>query len=165
MTATDPEFVPEDYEGLNPAQTTISNAELRKLRKDRQLRQELEARVAEMERREVFSRAGIPLDDPAARYFVKAYDGALDPEAIKTAAIEARILAPTNATADEIQGHQVAQNAAAGGVPTTVAPDYQAQLAELAKQRFAPSDEGAMQDHIRTIAQLAKAAGANIPIS
>lgn len=164
MPTPEPEFNPEDYEGLNPAQSTISNAELRKLRKDRERRQELEEKVAQLERREVFARAGIPVDDPGAKYFVKGYDGELTPEAIKAAAVEARILESQGATPAEVAGHQAAQAAAAGGTPPSIGPDYQARLAELAKKQFAPADDQGRAAHIAEITRLAKEAGANIPI-
>jgi len=42
-----------------------------------------------------FVRAGIDPTDAAAKYFVKGYDGDLSQEAIKQAAIEARLLSHT----------------------------------------------------------------------
>ena len=163
MSASEPEFHPDDY-GLQAQEVGIHPAELRKLRKEQQRREELERKVAELERRDIFARAGIPIDDPGARYFVKAYDGELTPEAIKAAAIEARILEVPGATPAEVAGHEAAQAAAAGGTPPTVAPDYQARLAELAKKRFAPSDDVGQKQHINDILALAKEAGARIPI-
>jgi hypothetical protein len=47
----------------------------------------------EQTRRELaFMRAGIPLDRPGITYFVKGYEGELEPEAIKAAAVEAGFL-------------------------------------------------------------------------
>lgn len=161
------EFVSEadlDDSG-QPRMVQMKRTDIRLLEKQAKKAREYEARLAEMERREAFMRAGVQVDDPAAKYFVKGYDGQLDPEAIRTAAIEARILAPTSASPGEIAAHEAAQAAAAGGTPPSVAPDFQARLAELSQQRFANTDEMAMQEHIRKIAALAKEAGANIPLS
>ena len=167
MSATEPEFNPEDYDGLQPKQTVIHRAELRKLRKADRENEENKARIAQLERRDVFSRAGIPLDDPGAPYFIKGYDGEMTPEAIKAAAVAARIpvagVAPP-ASPEEMAGHQAAQAAAQGGTPPGVAPDFQAKLAEMSKKHFAPADDVGRAAHIEAIRQLAKEAGANIPI-
>ena len=165
MSATEPEFNPEDYEGLNPKVTQIHPAELRKLRKAAEKAAELEAKLAEAERRETFALAGIPLDDPAARYFVKAYDGEMTPEAIKAAAVQARVIQGTQPTAEEIAGHQAAANAAAGAEPVGVGPNLQAQLAEMAKKQFGPADEVARQAHIAEIARLARENNLRIPVT
>lgn len=165
MSGTEPEFSPEDYEGLQPKQTLIHPAELRKLRKEAKENEENKARIAALERREAFARAGVPLDHPAADYLVRGYTGEMTPEAIKAEAIRLGILPSTAATPAEVAAHEAAAAAAAGGVPPSGAPDYAAQLAALAQERFAPADDQAMQAHITKIAQLAKEAGANIPLS
>lgn len=165
MSATEPEFNPEDYEGLNPKVTQIHPAELRKLRKEAEKARELEAKLAEAERRETFALAGIPLDDPAARYFVKAYDGEMTPEAIKAAAVQARVIQGTQASAEEIAGHQAAAAAAAGAEPVGVGPNLQAQLAEMAKKQFGPADDTARQAHMAEIARLARENNLRIPVT
>lgn len=163
----DDTFIPEadlDDSG-QPRMVQMKRTDIRLLEKQAKKAREYEAKLADMERERAFMTAGVPVDDPAAKYFVKGYDGPLDPDSIKTAAIEARIISPTSASQQEIAAHEAAQAAAAGGTPTTVAPDFQAELAEMAKKRFAVTDEEARQDHIREIAALAKKAGANIPLS
>ncbi len=161
MTATDPDatvpdFDPEDYEGLQPRQTAIHPAELRKLRKADKENAELKAQLAEANRREQFARAGIPIDDPAAKYFVRGYDGDLTAEAIRAAAVEARVIAGSPTTPEEIAAHQAAQAASAGGTPPSQAPDATAALAELARKQFAPGDDMARSAHIAEIARLAR---------
>lgn len=165
MSATEPEFHPEDFEGLNPAQTTIHNAELRKLRKAAKEAEEWKQKVAEMERRETFALAGVPLDDPAARYFVRGYDGEMTPEAIKAAAVQARIIQAPPTTPEEIAAHQAAANAAAGADPVGVGPNLQAQLAEMQRKQFGPNDDVARQAHIADIARLARENGIRIPLT
>src|SRR5581483_4089142 len=77
------------------------------------------AEAAELRRERAFRRAGIDPDDPAARYFVKGYDGDLDDlDSIKAAAIEARILQTAPVGADEQAAHQAVLNAAAGAQST-----------------------------------------------
>lgn len=51
-----------------------------------------------------FVKAGIDSADPMTKYFVKGYDGELSPDAIRAAAIEARLIQDTKAV-------QVAQEA------------------------------------------------------
>ena len=165
MSATEPEFNPEDYEGLNPKVTQIHPAELRKLRKEAEKAKDLEARLAEAERRETFALAGIPLDDPAARYFIKGYDGEMTPEAIKAAAVQARVIQGAQATPEEIAGHQAAQAAAAGAESVGVGPNLQAKLAEMAKREFGPADEVARQAHVAEIARLARENNLRIPLN
>lgn len=164
MSTSEPEFDPSDYEGLNPAQTTIHNAELRKLRKEAKEAQELKNQLAVLQREQLFARAGIPTDDPAAKYFVKGYDGPLDADAIRMAAIEARLIAATPANPQEVAGHQAAAAVASGATPPSVAPDFQARLAELSKKQFAPADDQGRQAHVAEIIALTKEAGARIPI-
>jgi ribosomal protein L12E/L44/L45/RPP1/RPP2 len=46
-----------------------------------------------IKRENAFMKAGIPMDDPMAKYFVKGYDGEITPEAIRSAAEEAQLIA------------------------------------------------------------------------
>jgi hypothetical protein len=43
-------------------------------------------------RENAFMKAGIPMDNPMAKYFVKGYDGEISPDAIRTAAEEAQLI-------------------------------------------------------------------------
>ncbi|MGA1753574.1 MAG: hypothetical protein ACO395_09515 [Pontimonas sp.] len=57
---------------------------------------ELKKQLAEAEavKREIaFIKAGVPMDNPVAKYFVKGYDGEVTPEAIRQAAEEANLIA------------------------------------------------------------------------
>ena len=163
MTATEPEFVPEDYEGLNPALKTIHPAELRKLRKQANEAEELRNRIADMERRQVFVEAGIPTTGLGA-YFIKGYEGPLDVESIRTRAVQDGLLPATPSDPTEVAGHQNAMSMASGATPPNAGPDFAARLAELGQKTFAPADDVARQEHIREIARLAKEAGATLPI-
>lgn len=164
MSTTDPEFNPEDFEGLQPAQTAVHNAELRKLRKEAQRSKELEAKVADLERREAFARAGVPLDNPATEYLIRGYQGELTAEAIKAEAVKIGIVASTSATPQEVAGHEAVQAAATGGTPPTGGPDYQARLAELQKKQFGPTDEAGRNAAMQELRRLSQEAGARIPI-
>lgn len=164
MSSTEPEFSPEDYEGLQPKQVSLHPAELRKLRKEAKHAEELQAQLAELQRREMFRDAGIPINDQT-KYFVNGYNGELTPEAIKAEAVRAGFIESAAPTSEEIAGHTAAANAAAGAEPPAVKPDYAARLAELARKQFAPADDAARSAHIAEIARLAKEAGARIQVT
>jgi hypothetical protein len=75
-----------------------------------------------MRRELAFIKAGVPMDDPKTGYFVKGYDGELDPQAIRQAAIEAGFMAaPQQAPDLEVQAAAAGQAAilaaSAGTVP------------------------------------------------
>ena len=53
---------------------------------------ELKAQLAGLKRTEAFRSAGINPNDPRQAYFVKGYDGEIDPEPIRAAAVEAGFL-------------------------------------------------------------------------
>jgi len=52
----------------------------------------LEAELNSLRRELAFAKAGIPMDDPKMSYFVKGYEGELEPDAIREAAEEAGFL-------------------------------------------------------------------------
>jgi hypothetical protein len=58
---------------------------------------ELEAQVTQMQRTEAFRAAGIDPADTRQSYFVKGYEGDVDPDAIRAAAEEAGFLGGTQA--------------------------------------------------------------------
>ena len=45
-----------------------------------------------MKRELAFAKAGLPMDDPKMSYFIKGYEGEMEPEAIREAASEAGFL-------------------------------------------------------------------------
>lgn len=86
---TDEEIEPQ--ENRNPLRSRIKDleSEIKSLR-------QVAAEAEQTKRESAMLKAGVNPDDPAARYFVKAYDGELSVDAIKQAAVEARLLsAPT----------------------------------------------------------------------
>ena len=55
-------------------------------------KKKLEQELNELRRELAFAKAGLSLSDPRLKYFVKGYDGDLEPEAIREAAVEAGFL-------------------------------------------------------------------------
>jgi len=65
---------------------------LKNLRAAANRAKKLEAELNSMKRQMAFYQAGIPTDDPRMGYFIKGYDGELDADAIRAAAVEAGFL-------------------------------------------------------------------------
>lgn len=117
-----------------------------------------QASLARLERENAFAKAGVPLDDKKAAYFVKGYDGELNVEAIRKEAAEfGLIAAPAPAQdeipADEQAAHQRMQSLAAG--QETGGIDYGAEMA-AARNLTGPEGKAA-------VLRLAQAAG--VPIA
>jgi len=74
--------VHDDYDDYEPETPKSLRAAANRSKK-------LEAELNSMRRELAFARAGLPLDNPTLQYFIRGYDGDLDPEAILYAAHEA----------------------------------------------------------------------------
>jgi hypothetical protein len=93
-----------------------------------------QAAEAEQAKRELaFVKAGIDPADTAAKYFVKAYDGELTSDAIKQAAVEARLLSAPLQQTEDLQAEQNAwsrtNQVAAGAGSSFQVPDIQTRIA------------------------------------
>ena len=130
--ADDEEFDPDDYEGVSERSVNLPRREIRRFEKDRKERDLLKAQLASTERLLAFAQAGINASDPVAKYFVKAYDGDMDPEAIRAAAVEARVItAGSPVTSDEQAGHMALSAAANGGQPLAAEDEVARQFNEV----------------------------------
>ena len=93
------------------------------------------SRLESYERRDTFRSAGIDPDDARAKYFVKAYDGEMDPDAIRAEAEAAGFLgsdapaaSPTPYMQDALAAEQRIATAGEGGDPVSQA-DLNARIA------------------------------------
>ena len=149
--AEDEEFDPEDYEGVAERNVQLPRREIRRFEKDRKERDQLKTQLAESQRLLAFAQAGINAGDPAAKYFVKGYDGDMEPEAIRAAAVEARVItAGMPVSAEEQGGHAALSAAASGGQPATVEDDVTRQLAEASRIPWRDGDN-AVQEIMRIV--------------
>ena len=107
-------------------------ARMRQLEKELKAKEQALAEADAIRRENAFMKAGIPMDNPMAKYFVKGYDGNLDPEAIRQAAVEARLISPpdTTPTADEAQAWQRTNKIAAGAQTAQPPVDWSRRLNE-----------------------------------
>jgi len=122
----------EESETRNPVR-----ARMKQLEKETA---ELRKQVAEAEaaKRELaFVKAGIDPLQPMTKYFVKAYDGDLNPEAIRQAAVEAQLISPpqNQPTADEMQAWQRTNKVAAGSQTSQPPVDWARRLNEATSPR------------------------------
>lgn len=86
----------------NPVRAQLRNLEA----KNKELEAKL-SKATEAERKLAFVEAGVDLNTPLSRYFVKAYDGEMTSEAIRQAATEANLIGVRN---PEAQAEQNAWN-------------------------------------------------------
>ena len=93
---------------------------------------EMAAKLASYERRDTFRSAGLDPDDSRVKYFVKGYDGDMDPEAIRQEAAAAGFIGDNPMPAqpsrepewtDEMLAEARIQTAGEGGDPV-VPPDF-----------------------------------------
>lgn len=103
------------------------------------------AEAENLRRENAFLKAGIPADDPRMSYFVKGYEGELDPQAIQKAAMEAGFIQPPNSgrqqslkqTADAQR--RVAQASAGAVQQGTTADSALAELEAAMKEGGVPA--------------------------
>lgn len=69
------------------------SGDIKSLRRAASGKKQLEKELEELRRELAFAKAGLPMDDPKLKYFVKGYDGELSADAIREAAMEAGFLA------------------------------------------------------------------------
>lgn len=108
------------------------------LRRAANAAKKLKAENTRMKRELAFAKAGIPLTDAKMNYFVKGYDGDLDPEAIREAATEAGFLTVEQPAPQE----------------QTVNPE--AQAVAQAQQRVMAASAGATTEDISEAAAIAR---------
>lgn len=98
---------------------SISAKDLKALRNIAKNASELQAQHEAAQRQLAFAKAKIDVTDPKMGYFIKGYEGELDPEKIRTAATEAGFISTQpdqqQIPPQELSGHQRVADAAAGG--------------------------------------------------
>lgn len=78
---------------------------------------------ATLKRELAFAKAGIPMEDPRIEYFVRGYNGELEPDAIRQAAVTAGFIqvqqAPDPTLDQARQGQERVMAASSGTIPAT----------------------------------------------
>lgn len=113
-----PEFdeYEDDFETEPQPKRNPLRERMKELEAENKALKEQAAEASALKREKAFAKAGVDIEDPASRYFVKGYDGELSPDAIRQAAIEIRLLSPDPSpeTAAEQQAWNRTNQAAAG---------------------------------------------------
>lgn len=105
---------------------------------------ELEQRLAEAEKRAqaaevaareaAFLKAGIDPSKKISQYFMKAYEGELDPEAIRQAAMEAEVISTPTTNADEAEAWKRTTKVADGSGTAQPPIDWNKRIMEATSQ-------------------------------
>jgi ribosomal protein L12E/L44/L45/RPP1/RPP2 len=112
-------------------------ARMRQLEKELKANQQALTEAEALKREYAFVKAGIPMDDPMAKYFVKGYEGEITPEAIRTAAEEARLIqaaADNAATKSEADAWNRLSRAQRAGETSEPVVDWNSKLNQARNQ-------------------------------
>jgi len=111
---------------------------MKKLERDLQERDKQLVEGQAAQRELAFLKAGVPVDNPMAKYFVKGYDGEINSDAIRAAAQEAGLIAAQKATDSQTQGEQQAwnrlQKAVRSGDTSEPAVDWNSKMRKTSSQ-------------------------------
>lgn len=104
--------------------------DLKALRRKARQADEMAPKIQSYERELAFAKAKLDFDDPKMKFFIKGYEGELNSEAIRQAALENGFLAPPDEQIpqDELRQHQRAANASAGAEEVMPEPDIMTKL-------------------------------------
>jgi len=115
----------------NPLRDQLKAKEKRLAELERELQE-----VSDAKRELAFVKAGIDLANPASKYFVKAYDGDLDPDAIRNAALEAHLMSSPNSPSDDEKDAWNRSNKVANGAGSPPPPvSIEARLSKAKSER------------------------------
>ena len=141
----------DDYEE-QASETNPVRARMKQLEKSVREKDALLAKYAETEKKMTFMEAGVDTSDPKFKYFVKAYDGEMNPEAITQALVEAQLIAPQSNPQDaDKAAWQQTNKIAAGAETASEGPSW------VKRIRDASSEE-----ELSTIFAEAQAQGVNL---
>lgn len=118
MSNFDEDFIEDDYE-QQASDTNPVRARMKQLEKAVREKDALLAKYAETEKKMSFMEAGVNTSDPKFKYFIKAYDGEMDPDAIKQALVEAQLITPQSSPNDVDKAAWQQTNRIAAGAETT----------------------------------------------
>jgi hypothetical protein len=116
---TNPDLDDDDDEADEPDAGT---KEFRNMRAKVKKYDAVERENQNLKRELAFTKAGIPMEDPRMGYFVKGYEGDLEPEAIRSAAVQAGFIQiqqqPANPVVEQAKQGQDRVMAASQGAGT-----------------------------------------------
>lgn len=84
-------YTDDDFDSESDANGDAGD--IKSLRRAANSKKKLEQELNELKRELAFAKAGLSMDDPKMKYFVKGYEGEMSADAIREAALEAGFLA------------------------------------------------------------------------
>lgn len=84
-------YTDDDFDSDSDANGDVGD--IKSLRRAANSKKKLEQELNEVKRELAFAKAGLAMDDPKMKYFVKGYEGEMSADAIREAALEAGFLA------------------------------------------------------------------------
>lgn len=122
------------------------------------------ARAEAAERKIAFAEAGLDLSDKKLSYFVRGYDGALDTESIRQAALDAGfITAAPSQTAEQVSSAQAAAQVTAASAGVTPPADAATQRSDYTTAFEQAMKTGDWEGFNNTVAKYGPVVGINIP--
>lgn len=119
--------------------------DIRSLRRAANSAKRLKAELNQLKREVAFAKAGLALNDPKMTYFVKGYEGELEPDAIREAALSAGFLTveqpQESANQEQVQGAAAAQQRVMAASAGAVVEDT-SEAAALARMEAAMQEGG-----------------------
>jgi hypothetical protein len=134
---------PETSDTQNPVR-----ARMKQLEKENREYKKMLAETEQVKRELAFAKLGVDSNDPKFKYFVKAYDGELSPEAVRQALEEAQLITPQPLVDDsERQGWQQTNKVAAGSEVAPPPPSWVKRIQEANSEQelYAIFDEAHQQ--------------------
>lgn len=123
----------DDYQPETEPKQNPVRARMKQLEKETEELRKQAAEAAAVRRELAFVKAGINPDDPKFKYFVKAYDGDLAPEALNQALVEAQLISPPD-TSGEAAAWQRTNQVAAGAQTAQPPVDWNRRVAEATSE-------------------------------
>jgi Tfp pilus assembly protein PilX len=143
---SDIDYFDEDSEPVESKPNPVRQR-MKQLEKEAEELRKQVAEAAAARRELAFVKAGIDPSNPMAKYFVKGYDGELDPEAIKQAAMEAQLISPPQPVVNtEADAWQRTNSVAAGSQTAQPPVDWARRIAEASS----PAEVEAIMAEART---------------
>lgn len=119
----------EQSENQNPVRARMKELEKKLAEAEKR------AQAAEVAAREAaFLKAGLDPSKKISQYFMKAYDGDLDPEAIRQAAMEAEVISTPTTNADEAEAWKRTTKVADGSGTAQPPVDWNKRIMEATSQ-------------------------------
>jgi hypothetical protein len=116
--------------------------DIKSLRRAASSKKKLEQELNELKRELAFAKAGLSMEDPKLKYFVRGYDGEMTAEAIREAALEAGFLASQQQVQEENPGLAAAGAAQARVMQAASGVAYEGMTEEAALAQL----ESAMEE-------------------